>query len=192
MLVDVALPHKCYSIKPHVQLYSNIIMSLDRYDFRQNKVSPPRWNTYSPQIKCKKEIIKRSGIIFVSRQLDDLKFLVVKGVLSGIYSFPKGRQNDDENVELCASREVFEETGIEIDPSQLTSSNRIKLGKNTYFILEVNEDNYQAFNIQDREEICEVTWKSISELRRLHCNKDIRNLLQYPTKNYHYHRMIFN
>ena len=138
------------------------------------------------------EKIKRSGIIFIKKadSTDDVKFLVVRGKTSGIWSFPKGKIDDNENDEECAKREVFEETGLVI--SDLTGLPKCKMGRNTYFIMIVdNENDYSSFNIKDNYEVDLVDWKTFKELKELQCNKDIRAITSYPEKKYHYHTLIF-
>jgi 8-oxo-dGTP pyrophosphatase MutT (NUDIX family) len=177
---------------PYVS-YSNIIRNINNLTITSPKKSPvdiERFSEMSPK-STERETIKRGGIIFISRKDRDIKLLVVKGNSSGIYSFPKGRQYDDETVETCATREVMEETGIRVPEDQLLNSKKCKIGKNTYFILEVNENDYNNFHINDTREISEVSWKSIDELKEINCNKDIRNVLQYPEKKYYYHNFIF-
>ena len=141
---------------------------------------------YTSDYPKKIEKARRSGIIFVKKEstFEDVKFLVVRGKWSGIWSFPKGRMNDDESEEVCAIREVQEETGISITLKELTDKESLKIGRNTYFILEVyNEEKYNSFDIKDKFEVDLVEWKYLSELKSLSCNKDIRNILCYPEKN---------
>jgi len=101
--------------------------------------------------------IKRCGIIFIKDFLDIQnkdeflynklrKILIVKGK-SGIWSLPKGRINItntdkgqiySENEYECASREAYEETGIYINPLLLEKLPKIKINRNTYFIMDLN------------------------------------------------------
>ena len=136
--------------------------------------------------------VKRSGVIFLSKTTPELKLLVVKGKISGIYSFPKGRHNNSyESNQECAIREVYEETGIKLKYKDIEKSHICRIGRNTYFILEVCENKYNNFFIKDTNEVCEVSWKTIPELKELNCNKDVRNVLQYPTKKFRYHDYIY-
>jgi 8-oxo-dGTP pyrophosphatase MutT (NUDIX family) len=138
------------------------------------------------------EKVCRSGIIFIKKNeyVEEVKFLVVRGKESGIWSFPKGRKQEDEIDEICAIREVFEETGIKI--KNLNDKAKFKVGRNTYFIIEVNDINeYKDFNITDTFEVDLVEWKTINELRNLDCNKDIRAVLAYPEKKLSYHHLLF-
>jgi len=173
--------------------YSNIIPVLDKLKNNNTiKMVSLEKDLVQEKTKDDKKVTKRSGIIFVSRNDTEIKLLVVKGNGSGIYSFPKGKQNDDETVETCAVREVMEETGIKINENELFDKKKCKIGSNTYFLLEVNENDYQSFNIKDTREVCEVSWKTVEELKNINCNKDIRNILQYPVKKCYYHLFIFD
>lgn len=132
---------------------------------------------------------KRCGIIFL-KQFNDKKYiLVVKGTFSGIWSLPKGRIMKNENEEECACREVYEETGIKINPEFLKSLGKLRIDHNVYFILDLdnfldNKDfnNFNNFTIYDTQEVCDVAWKNITELSLMKCNKDIRNLLKKSEK----------
>jgi len=178
--------------KVPVVSYSNIIPILDKLKNNNTvKMVSLEKHIEREEKKEDKEVTKRGGIIFISRKTEDVKLLVVKGNGSGIYSFPKGRQNDNETVETCAVREVMEETGIQVSEQELLDKKKCKIGKNTYFILEVDEDDYQTFNIKDTREVSEVSWKTIDELKTINCNKDIRNILIYPAKKFYYHNFIF-
>jgi len=171
--------------------YSNLIPILDNLK-TSNTCKMVDKDFTQEKIKDDKKVTKRSGIIFISRNDNEIKLLVVKGNGSGIYSFPKGKQNEDETIETCAVREVMEETGININENELIDKKKCKIGSNTYFLLEVNENDYQSFNIKDTREVCEVSWKTVEELKHINCNKDIRNILQYPVKKCYYHLFIFD
>ena len=189
-----------------VQMYSKLIDGLKNNIYidtsRQSKLKTyfSLYNQYATNFNSKlynlnltsSNHIKRSGVILVSKHKDDLiKLLVVRGRTHNIYSFPKGRQNEDEKEEICASRELYEETGIYIPVDYVQQSRRCRIGKNTYFIIDVEESDYCTFHIRDRKEILDVGWKSMDELRKLECNKDIRTILTYPNKIYSYHKLVF-
>lgn len=151
-------------------------------------------NNYSSSGKSIEKLppVKRGGIIFLKKNesFNDTQFLVVRGKDSGIWSFPKGRMDENEDEEVCAIREVYEETGILIE--SLKGNERLKIGRNTYFIIYVESvDEYKEFNIRDTYEVDIVEWKKFSELKNLSCNKDIRSIITYPEKKFNYHNLIF-
>jgi 8-oxo-dGTP pyrophosphatase MutT (NUDIX family) len=139
----------------------------------------------------KEKKVKRCGVIFIisSSEVEDCKILVVKGV-SGIWSLPKGRSIPNEEDDKCAMREVYEETGIKLD--NLNEQRRFKIGTNIYYKYICVENQFTEFHIHDTNEVEEVSWKTIKELRNMNCNKDIRSLLNYKTKRYAYHNHLFN
>lgn len=132
---------------------------------------------------------KRCGIIFIYREeeFDLSKVLVVRGMSSNIWSYPKGKINIDEEEEACAIRETLEETGIVVTLEEIQHVPKVKFGRNTYFIIAVNSLFYN-FMINDNNEVDKVEWKTIRELRQLDCNKDIRSVLKYPTREFEFHK----
>lgn len=135
---------------------------------------------------------KRCGVIVLKQFNNSKYFLVVKGASSGIWSLPKGRIMIDEEEEDCASRELWEETGLLISPNRLKSLGRLRIDYNVYFVLDLdtmeNRDiakvlkNIKEFATQDHNEVSEVAWKCISDLMKMTCNKDIRNLIRRSQK----------
>jgi 8-oxo-dGTP pyrophosphatase MutT (NUDIX family) len=118
-------------------------------------------------------------------------FLVVKGRASNIWSFPKGRmKNEEETEEICALREVFEETGIVLTTTK--DLPRIMIGRNVYFIYHTTQQAFSSFQIHDNFEVGEVAWKTSDELRKMSANKDIRAVLRYPNRICPYHRLIYS
>ena len=77
----------------------------------------------------------------------------------------------------CALRELWEETGIRLDGR--IYSGTIKLsrnidGKNSeYFVYSIEKEIPVV--IQDDNEIIDVGWFSIEEMRRMYCNLDVTN-----------------
>lgn len=126
-------------------------------------------------------VCKRSGIIFVKEENNNKYILVVQGSYSGIWSLPKGKINDGETDEECACREVWEETGIIMNPDFIRQLPKIKIDHNIYFIynLDLLGKNIQDFHysINDKNEISDIQWKSFDELSSISINKDIRNIL---------------
>lgn len=141
----------------------------------------------------KEKKVKRCGVIFIIKTPDNIienfKILVVKGV-SGIWSFPKGRCMPNEEEDACAKREVYEETGLEID--NLKDKKKFKIGRNIYFRYDCVENEFTKFTVHDTNEVEEVGWKTIHELRQMVCNKDIRSLINYQSRLYTYHSNVFN
>lgn len=125
---------------------------------------------------------KRCGVILVSLGDNtlDTKLLVVRGLCSGIWSLPKGKIDNNESEEICATRELYEETGIKLDSNSLVKLPKIKIGNNIYYILYTDDILYREFKIHDVNEIDQVLWKTLEELHTMVCNKDIRAILKNP------------
>ena len=162
-----------------------------------NVILPVLGSRPSCEISLKEEKRQiRSGVIFIieNSDVEKVKFLVVKGQRKngneGIWSLPKGRASyEGENPETCAIREVYEETGIKL--STLSGLLMFKISHNIYYKYITTDTEFSEFHIQDVSEVEKVEWKTIAELRNLNCNKDLRSILLYPTKNFTYHKCLF-
>ena len=108
------------------------------------------------------------------------KYLIVLGRTHMKWSFPKGGLEPDESLDQCATREMREESGLDI---------RIPNGNVPYFI-SCNCFYYLlrpgsvcgswALNPKDRDEIVAAKWVSLFELRSMFpktLNKGIRNFI---------------
>jgi 8-oxo-dGTP pyrophosphatase MutT (NUDIX family) len=121
----------------------------------------------------------------------NVSFLVVRGRVSNIWSFAKGRiKAGEESDEECALREVYEETGIKLDT--VAGMPKIIIGRNVYFICHTTRQQFSSFTIHDNYEVGEVAWKTSDELRKLSANKDVRAVLRYPGHVLPYHQVIYN
>jgi 8-oxo-dGTP pyrophosphatase MutT (NUDIX family) len=117
------------------------------------------------------------GTICVSPQD---RILLVLGRLSMLWSLPKGHRKYQESSFQCALRELYEETGITIDQTQLNFSElpykRLKIGR--YYLLEF-PDEVQP-RPRDEKEIVSAQWFTSSEIYDLiHkklANIDVRRL----------------
>jgi 8-oxo-dGTP pyrophosphatase MutT (NUDIX family) len=124
-----------------------------------------------------------AGVILIDKKFE--KVLLVQGKKffdkntgytfpDGIYSFPKGKKNMCENYQDCASRELFEETGIKINLSNKDPF--IILNDAIYFIKIVspNEFKYKHRNLK---EISHILWMPINQLAKNNCNRAIRKFI---------------
>lgn len=101
------------------------------------------------------------------------EYLLVKGKQSGKYSFPKGHIEANETPIECILRELYEETGINI--SSVSATNiiakeivRSRIG--TYIYFETSEN--QEISTNDKNEIEEAGWYSLSKIRSMSLNAD--------------------
>ena len=125
--------------------------------------------------------LKRCGIIFTSSQNSSLYFLLVKGKVSGIWSFPKGCKNKNETDKMCAIRECKEETGVVVEEEKC--GRYVVLGGNVYFIISSDKFDINQSLIQDKNEIGEARWVEKEELAKMECNKDLRRFLKKIDEN---------
>ena len=101
----------------------------------------------------------------------DEQYLLVQGRKTGRWSWPKGHIQLGEKVYDCVKREVYEETGIQELPSP-ESSIRLKAGE--YYLYNFIEYS-PALNPIDQNEIMDIGWFSLDEIRknRNNCNIDV-------------------
>ena len=108
------------------------------------------------------------------------KILLVLGRNSMLWSLPKGHRKVNESSFQCAMRELYEETGISIDRTDLNFSDlpykRLKVGR--YYLLEFPEE--VTPNPRDPKEIVTAQWftpQEINDLIDRHLtNIDVRKL----------------
>ena len=128
--------------------------------------------------------IKRCGGIIYNRDND--KVLVVLNREShekgeNKWGFPKGHRNFGEKVIDCAKREIKEETGLVIPKSLLKQ--RQCINNTLYFIINLKQE-YDNFNIIDKNEIVKVEWMSISDLKNKCYNRDIRMFIRQEERSH--------
>ncbi len=134
-----------------------------------------------PEQNINKIYYKRCGTIIIIPK-GEYKFLIVVKGYGGKWSLPKGKPNPKESDEDCAIRETYEETNINLH--SLSNCERIKFGKNIYFIYYMNENNLKEQNLisNDTNEIEKVEIVNINDIFLLDCNKDLRNLTKIINK----------
>jgi tRNA nucleotidyltransferase (CCA-adding enzyme) len=133
--------------------------------------------------------MKKCGIICYDT--DAKKYLLVHGVKSHKWGFPKGHMEKGETEEETALREFREETGIVItDPLK----KKIRFRNNVYFLVTMRTmDLPTEIAIQDKNEIEMAKWFSEDDMLRLkieHCNFGLKNwinqnLLPQPNVPFH-------
>lgn len=76
---------------------------------------------------------KKAGIVYYNRTSHKILIVQSRGNLWGI---PKGTCKYNENINDCAVREFFEETGIDIKSIELENCKTVVIGTCTYYCLE--------------------------------------------------------
>lgn len=106
-----------------------------------------------------KKKVPVSGAIILN--CDRTKILLVKNRKSNIWSYPKGKREQNENEIDCVVREVYEETNYNIEHVEI--KNRIKVRQGTFYIIEnVSEDI--TFVPWNTYEIDEIKWHRIENI----------------------------
>jgi 8-oxo-dGTP pyrophosphatase MutT (NUDIX family) len=108
------------------------------------------------------------------------KVLLVKGRISGKWSFPKGHAKQGETEFEAAKRETYEETGLELNQFDRI----IQLSTGTYYLV------YTPYEIKctirDSKEITMTQWLTFDEIANLNANIDVnaflRTVYARPTK----------
>jgi len=111
------------------------------------------------------------GVIMVS---PDNRYLLVRGRLTGKWSFPKGHIETGETPYMCAVRELREETGISVGNMKPTVG-PVLLKAGYYFVF--RPKNQLKPMILDKKEVTDVRWLSMSEIAQLPSNVDITEFL---------------
>lgn len=132
--------------------------------------------------------LKRCGTICVKSIFGQVNLLVVRGKRSHIWSLPKGCINEGEEEWRCAQRETQEETGLWVEIRPDTHA-RVCINHNVYFVYQVSS-NHAKLQSRDHAEIDKVSWMTLEELRNFECNKDLRSILQYPTRKFGFHHLL--
>ena len=128
---------------------------------------------------------KGAGVIIYNND----SFVIVKGN-QNIYSFPKGhlKKSINENLEECALRELYEETGLTYSIDFLKTCKTIVIYEYIYFII-ILDNKVNNFIIHDNNERLSCDWMSIPELLSVYykCNQGIKKILT----NWNFYKNIF-
>jgi ADP-ribose pyrophosphatase YjhB (NUDIX family) len=103
------------------------------------------------------------------------KIALVRGALTGKWSFPKGHMENTETAQECAFRELGEETGLSLVNEASLGYRKFSRDGGGYFIYQV-ADEYKM-TPKNTSEISECGWFSENDIRRLSCNKDVNSFL---------------
>lgn len=125
---------------------------------------------------------KRCGVILYNPTLG--KYLLVRGIDSKKWGFPKGHMEWGELEEQTAIREFEEETGLTV---RAPFDTRLRFGNNIYFVKTQTETRQPC--AQDTHEIDQVQWFALPEILALpkeQCNFGLsmwrKHILGYPDR----------
>ena len=100
------------------------------------------------------------------------RILLIKGRLTGKWSFPKGHSREGETELEAASRETYEETG---HYPPLTFDRIIHLATGTYYVYACNE--FQT-DPRDVKEVVQTEWMDLNRIRSVSVNVDVNTFLR--------------
>jgi len=114
--------------------------------------------------------MRRCGVILKDQRTGAI--LTVRGLNSGIWSFPKGSANIGEEDKVAAMREMKEETGLTVN---LGGSKKIRMYNQNviYYIKMVDMEDYNPFPA-DRNEVDQVKWFRQVDFQKERINCDIK------------------
>ncbi|KAL9014913.1 MAG: hypothetical protein Q9173_000468 [Seirophora scorigena] len=142
-----------------------------------SEFSPDHHATAFEEFLAYKTRVPVRGAIMLNEEMDEV--ILVKGWKKGAnWSFPRGKINKDESDLACAIREVYEETGYDVEAAGLVDSpetmkyidvaiqhQHIRL----YVFRGVPKDT--AFEARTRKEISKIEWWKLSDLPTLRKKK---------------------
>jgi len=98
--------------------------------------------------------------------IDDDKLLVIKDRIWQKYKLPGGHIDDSENISNALKREVYEETGIEVEFESIVSLGHFspaQFGESNLYVVCRATALSKEINIIDDEEIMDAKWIDIQE-----------------------------
>jgi mRNA-decapping enzyme subunit 2 len=116
--------------------------------------------------------MKRAGIILTHQN----KYLLVQGLQSKKWSFPKGCIENGETTLQCAIRELEEETGVKLNKhTESLTKEYIYHDTHLFSFTSVRPDDINV-SINDRKEILKIGWFTAYDLKKLTMNERNRCL----------------
>ena len=114
------------------------------------------------------------GVIRVYNEMkSEYEYAVVKGRCTQKWSFPKGHGQKEEDPLVCAKREIYEETGIELEREAI---HRMQLKGGVYYVFELEEKI--ELEPMDQLEIDDQRWVTVEEMSELYGNSGIRSFVE--------------
>lgn len=120
--------------------------------------------------KAKKKLIRCGGIIMNESLTHVVGVMNYESLDNQKWGLPKGHLKSFETIQNCAEREIFEETGLQLE---ITDETPYKKLNDTFYFIFVIKDN-TIFRIHDHHEIAEVKWLELDTLSNLSLNRGLR------------------
>lgn len=136
----------------------------------------------------KQRFLPKAGVIILCE--NSTKVILVKGRsfeykndnYEGKWGFPKGHKDLYETRAQCAKRELYEETGIELDIDD--SYPYIDVYNTRYFIVSINYDVIQKYKPIDNYEIDRCNMVSLETIKHLVLNRETIYAVRLKNINY--------
>tara|TARA_X000000950_G_scaffold219144_1_gene263929 strand:+ start:642 stop:1175 length:534 start_codon:yes stop_codon:yes gene_type:complete len=87
----------------------------------------------------------------------------------------KGHRKKNETIQMCAMREIEEESGLKIQINNLTPN--LRVSDAVYYLFRIPDT--VELNPEDTKEICDIQWKTFDELLYLNKNRALRCFIEY-------------
>ena len=116
-----------------------------------------------------------AGIILVHMESHgEKKYLLLKGRVGGVWSFPKGHPElcDKQSPLRTAVRETLEETGLLAGQDYTILGNSIRFGKRPYWVGVLTRETTVRVNQKEHTEAVWMTWEEVTALQNT--NTDVR------------------
>lgn len=124
-----------------------------------------------------KPITAAGGVVFKSVDNTDNSLEVVLIFRRGIWDLPKGKLDQGETIEQCATREVAEEIGLSVEPAITTKlvdtyhqykQDGIMYGKTTHwYAMQLADLVNVEFKPETQEGIEKVNWTDLQQAKQL-------------------------
>ena len=145
------------------------------------------WNNNEKEKPDDREVVWRPSAYAII--IEDNKILLVKSKGHGKFALPGGAIEINETLLEGLSREVYEETGFRIDKD---STKQVYTGENLFYaedsdvyfhaLLTVYESDLlgsdRKANIQDNDEVEDLSWIPLNDLANENINETTLNLLK--------------
>lgn len=118
---------------------------------------------------------KAGVIIFNNDKSKILSVLNAYNPKKSKWGLPKGHLENDESRYQCASRELKEETGLDIDIKY--DDPNIKINNSVYYIYSIDESKLKGCKTKDTNEIKQVLFMNIDNYKIYNINKEMRIML---------------
>lgn len=95
------------------------------------------------------------------------------------WGYPKGHLEHNETIYACAKRELYEETGVEIN---ITDHKTVNINNSKYYVFYTNESELHNIKPVDTNEINAAQFQDIISIQSLNLNREASVLIRKNIK----------